>query len=241
MKGWKPRDGFIYSDGKKNYHKWVATVPKGVVNGSYEFTSLEGRSVHKANLNGASGYHDHNYGTLPLSSTTDGWYWGRAQIGDKTIIYAKVFGKAKPAFLGDFGYKINPESSLMFIGTEKEVLVDSEDIVFNDFSYVTSRLTRDLQNKVTLSNGMSVPRNYRLHAKGLKNQFYQVDVTPSTPLALSVPYYSRQGGEITLCERATFDNSASCESSPILISEQMDFPRYLQLVLKLPKPWPRAR
>lgn len=231
MKGWKHQEGYVYTDGKqspKAYHKWFATVPKAVVSGWYEITSKDGKT-HFTKLNQASGYHDHNYGTIPIAETTDGWYWGRAEIGNKTVIYSKVFGKSKPAFLGDITYRKNPSSTIFFMGTEEEVLVDSHSMTLEDFGP---------QNKITLSNGMVVPKSYRMQVQGLNSQWYQLDVVPTKTLAVSVPYYSRQGGTISLCEAQNSVELCNCKSevSETLISEQIDYPRYMQLVLKLPKP-----
>lgn len=226
MRGWKHKEGYVYSDGlatPKKYHKWVVSVPKGVVSGTYEFISKRGESLHHVTLDKASGYHDHNYGTLPLSDTTDGWYWGRAQIGDKTLIYTKVFGKSKPAFFGDINYKKNPPSTLMFMATEQEVLVDSDKMKLEDFGP---------QNMVVLSNGMTVPKSYQMKFQDLNSEWYQLDVKPTTPLNLSTPFYSRQGGILSLCKR----DQCQRESSETLISEQISYPRFLQIVLGLPKP-----
>ena len=37
-----------------------------------------------------TGYHDHNWGNRQMSSGLDHWYWGRAHIGDYTVVYAML-------------------------------------------------------------------------------------------------------------------------------------------------------
>ncbi|MGE0632210.1 MAG: hypothetical protein AB7O96_07365 [Pseudobdellovibrionaceae bacterium] len=229
MKGWKHKEGYVYTDGK-DYHKWFVTVPKGEVSGSYEFVSTKGHLLYRNLMNKSSGYHDHNYGTLPISDTTDGWYWGRAEVGDKTIIYTQVWGKSGPAFLGDMTYRKNPPSTMFYMATENEILVDSDEMVLNDFGP---------NNKVELSNGMIVPKNYQMKVIGLDTEQYVVDVIPNKTLAVAVPYYSRQAGTISVCQQKNSVelSDSICEQSDVLIAEQIDYPRFLQIELGLPKPW----
>lgn len=233
MEGWKHKEGYVYSDGKanpKDYHKWFVTVPKGEVNGSFTYTAPNGETSGTIKFDRASGYHDHNYGTLPIADTTDGWYWGRAEVNDKVIIYSKVFGKSKPAFLGDMTYRKNPEWNIMFVGTEEKVLVDTDEMKLEDFGS---------QNKTVLANGMVVPKSYRMVAPGLDSELFQVDVSPTKPIATSVPYYSRQDGTISLKQARTAEElpMARPETSETVIAEQIDYPRYMQIVLGLPKPF----
>ena len=228
IKGWKHNDGFAYND-SVDFHKWIVPSPKGELTGWYQMTDKAGNTTGKIEFNKASAYHDHNYGTLPLADTTDGWYWGRAQVGDKTVIYSQIFGKSKPAFLGDITYKKNPASTVMFVGTENEVLVDSDTMTLNDYG---------IENKVLLGNGMEVPKNYSMMARGIDSKTYIFDVIPQTALSISTDYYSRQNGHISLYVSSDQSNDGflKLESSDVLIVEQMDFVRYLQVTLGLPKP-----
>jgi len=223
MKGWKHKEGYVYNDGK-DYHKWFATVPKAKVSGWYEYLDADGRVITHVKLDQASGYHDHNYGTLPMSDTTNGWYWGRAEVGNKTIIYTQVWGRSGPNYFGDLTYKKNPMSTMFFMATEDKVLVDSDKMALNDFGP---------KNKVTLENGMIVPKNYEMDVKGLDGKFYSVNVTPTSPLSLVTPYYSRQGGTISLCEGRNLVELENCrpDESDVIISEQIDFPRFLKFIL----------
>jgi carotenoid 1,2-hydratase len=60
------------------------------------------------------GYHDHHWGSVPLDRFVKSWHWGRAFIGDKTLVYSvqtpqeenetpesivAVFDKNKPILL----------------------------------------------------------------------------------------------------------------------------------------------
>ena len=74
-------------EGSERYFGWLAPVPRGVVNVEYE---LDGEHVTQT----GAGYHDHNWGNAPMVGMIHDWYWGRAQVGDYTIIAAHVTPQA---------------------------------------------------------------------------------------------------------------------------------------------------
>ncbi|OJX67964.1 MAG: hypothetical protein BGO95_06320 [Micrococcales bacterium 73-13] len=82
---WRPGSGVNYLDAAKTeYFGWVVPVPYGTATA----TITEGGVTKE--LSG-TGYHDHNWGTKPLSAQTNHWFWGRAHVGDYTLIYTMVF------------------------------------------------------------------------------------------------------------------------------------------------------
>lgn len=84
---WRPGAGVSYFDPQeKNYFAWVVPVPYGVA----EATITEG-GVTKT-LSG-SAYHDHNWGNKLMGSYLDSWYWGRAHIGEYTLVYVRMTTK----------------------------------------------------------------------------------------------------------------------------------------------------
>jgi hypothetical protein len=93
-KSWMHKKGYLYvnKNNPKEYHKWVVSVPRGKVTGDYQLTALDGTIIKKGVINGL-GYHDHNYGTVPMGSTIKSWYWGRSFTKNTTVIAAKVFNK----------------------------------------------------------------------------------------------------------------------------------------------------
>ncbi|MDT9546211.1 MAG: carotenoid 1,2-hydratase [Chlorobium phaeovibrioides] len=70
-------------------HQWHLSVPKAEVRGGLEITESEGigRSVEIQ----ASGYHDHNLGTMPMQEYISRWYWGRAFSDRVDLVYYVIF------------------------------------------------------------------------------------------------------------------------------------------------------
>jgi hypothetical protein len=80
----------LFEDGAANqYLGWIVGVPSGKaeVDCTIDGYALKGTG---------SGYHDHNWGDRPLGSALHHWYWGRAEVGDFTLIFANM--TPQPAF-----------------------------------------------------------------------------------------------------------------------------------------------
>lgn len=88
---WRPGAGINYFDSAHtDYLAWVVPVPYGTVSG----TVRVGGETH-AVTGGA--YHDHNWGNKVMEAGLDHWFWGRAHIGDYTVVYVRMTTKG---FLG---------------------------------------------------------------------------------------------------------------------------------------------
>ena len=74
---YRPQDGVISAG--DDYFAWLAAVPNGTVDGTM---TLGDKSII---ING-DGYHDHNWGNIPLQRLFDDWTWFRGTVGDYTII-----------------------------------------------------------------------------------------------------------------------------------------------------------
>ena len=81
---WRPGSGISYS-GRNNssYFGWVVPIPYGTVEGTVVF---EGE---KRQVKGTC-YHDHNWGNVSPGMEIDHWYWGRAHVGDFTVIFVEM-------------------------------------------------------------------------------------------------------------------------------------------------------
>jgi hypothetical protein len=103
---WRPTSGHVYF-GKHDEHlfAWLVAVPQGEVSVDL---NLRGKKEH---LQGV-GYHDHNWGDVPMNKLINHWYWGRAQAGDYSIVAScifaeKAYGNAElPIFMLAKGGKI---------------------------------------------------------------------------------------------------------------------------------------
>lgn len=81
---WRPGAAVTYLDpDKKKFFAWVVPVPYGTVEGELEVDG-ERRAVK------GTVYHDHNWGNFMLAQMLDHWYWGRAHVGDFSIIFAQL-------------------------------------------------------------------------------------------------------------------------------------------------------
>jgi hypothetical protein len=84
---WRPGAGVSYFDSaNQHYLAWVVPVPYGTVSA----TITENGATTQ--LTG-SAYHDHNWGNHLMGSFLDHWYWGRAHIGDYTLVYVRMTTK----------------------------------------------------------------------------------------------------------------------------------------------------
>jgi hypothetical protein len=84
---WRPGAGITYFDSaRQHYLAWVVPVPYGTV----EATITENGAT--ARLTG-SAYHDHNWGNHLMGSFLDHWFWGRAHVGDYTLVYVQMTTK----------------------------------------------------------------------------------------------------------------------------------------------------
>ncbi len=69
------------------------------------------------------GYHDHNWGTAPLRKLVDYWYWGRARIGDYTVVTLNFISHP------DYGHNCHPA---FMVASGGEMLASGErDIEFS--------------------------------------------------------------------------------------------------------------
>ncbi len=84
---WRPGAGITYFDKAKSQHlAWVVPVPYGTVSGT---VSVNGESREVS----GSAYHDHNWGNKVMDAGLDHWFWGRAHIGDYTVVYVRMTTK----------------------------------------------------------------------------------------------------------------------------------------------------
>ena len=95
---WRPGAGKSYFGNTDHYFAWLPSIPYGTVEGTLTYAGQTQRVK-------GTGYHDHNWGNINLSKVLDHWYWGRAHLGEYTLIFveqiaAKAYGFARiPVFL----------------------------------------------------------------------------------------------------------------------------------------------
>lgn len=104
---WRPGAGITYfGSAKDRFLAWVVPVPYGTV------TARITEHGATSELTG-SAYHDHNWGNHLMGSFLDHWYWGRAHIGEYTVVYVRMTTK------GLFGFgEINIPTFFLARGDE---------------------------------------------------------------------------------------------------------------------------
>jgi hypothetical protein len=111
---WRPATGHVLFG--EEIVAWLPAVPRGVLSGTLTHDGVQ-QSVDGA------GYHDHNWGTAPLRKLIDHWYWGRAQIGDYTIVSLNFISHP------DYGRQCHPA---LILAKGGEILAAAEhDIEFS--------------------------------------------------------------------------------------------------------------
>ncbi len=102
---WRPGAGKARFGDKAHFFAWLPAIPFGSVNGTLRYDGV----AHRVS---GSGYHDHNWGNVSLPAVIDHWYWGRAHIGDFTLIFVEQIttgaygGVRLPVFMLAKGEKI---------------------------------------------------------------------------------------------------------------------------------------
>ena len=77
---WRPATGHaFFGADEEHYIAWLPMVPRGAVEA---VVTVAGTTRRHA----GTGYHDHNWGNVAPRKVLDHWYWGRARVGDYTVV-----------------------------------------------------------------------------------------------------------------------------------------------------------
>ncbi|MFE7776252.1 lipocalin-like domain-containing protein [Streptomyces sp. NPDC057445] len=77
---WRPATGHaFFGAAEEHYIAWLPVVAHGSVTATL---TVDGTTRE---LTG-SGYHDHNWGNIAPRKVLDHWYWGRARLGEYTVV-----------------------------------------------------------------------------------------------------------------------------------------------------------
>jgi hypothetical protein len=105
---WRPGTGKNYYDDQfYRYFAWLAGIPHGNVSGTLTYDGTQ----HK--VQGVC-YHDHNWGNIGLETVLSHWYWGRAHVGDFTLIFVEMTSNRRYA-----GQRI----PVFMLAREKKILI----------------------------------------------------------------------------------------------------------------------
>jgi hypothetical protein len=103
---WRPATGHVFfGEHDEHFFAWLPSVPQGTVEVDLKV------GLQTEQLRGI-GYHDHNWGDVPMPRLINHWYWGRAQAGPYSIIASYITAEHRygdteiPIFLLAKGAKI---------------------------------------------------------------------------------------------------------------------------------------
>ncbi len=85
---WRPGAGKSYFGSLDRYFAWLPAIPYGSVEGRLRYDG-QTRSVC------GTGYHDHNWGNVALPSVLDHWLWGRAHVGEYSLIFVEQIARPR--------------------------------------------------------------------------------------------------------------------------------------------------
>ncbi|WEV43927.1 hypothetical protein OZX56_01475 [Lactobacillus sp. ESL0684] len=106
---WRRNVCIFFGDHDENNFGWLPATPRGKVTAKVTIASKE------QTLTGDC-YHDHNWGDVALMKVMHHWYWGRANIGDYTVISSYMTAEKK------YGYQKLP---IFFLAKKDQVLADN--------------------------------------------------------------------------------------------------------------------
>ncbi len=122
-------------------HAWVLVSPKADVDGEIIVFNGIKNKLKKYKFLG-KGYHDHNYGKLPMNTDIEKWYWGRAHSNNIDIVYYII------------SYKSQQQEPFVFLmATENDkLLVLNNEFTLSENGQEKSFFVPHYSKKLTLSN-----------------------------------------------------------------------------------------
>jgi hypothetical protein len=113
VRAWRPKSGHLYfgSEGRETLFAWLPSVPQGVAHVRYKI----GHEEYRAS---GSGYHDHNWGDVPMQTLMHNWYWGRAKAGPYTVIACHITATEA------YGY----ETQILYMLAKDDEIIADDDV-----------------------------------------------------------------------------------------------------------------
>ena len=185
LPGWRPGTGKDYfSPDYKKYFGWVVPQPRANVNG---ILKLGEKTLNVTGI----GYHDHNYGTVPLAGNVARWHWGRTYADDYTIIFSTlVVGN-------DYGRRALP---VFMLGKGSEILLSSGAMETSESGIITT--VPQTGNRYAEEILLKIPFNNQHVEMKLKNKklIEEWDLAPQAPTIEGVgkPAYIRLLADLDL-------------------------------------------
>ena len=134
---WRPRSGHILFNTKKLF-AWLPSVPEGNV-------TVEIKSNDTVTNYTGTGYHDHNWGNIPMFFVMHHWYWGRAKIGDYQVVSSYITANKEHSYDEIPIFMIAKNGEIIADKAEEYLTYTEEDYYFDEITkkHVANRLIYD--------------------------------------------------------------------------------------------------
>ena len=108
VRAWRPKSGHLYfgTEEREKLFAWLPAVPHGLASVRYRI----GNEEHRAS---GSGYHDHNWGDVPMQTLMHNWYWARASVGPYTVIASYITATAAYGYETQIVYMLAKDSKII--------------------------------------------------------------------------------------------------------------------------------
>jgi hypothetical protein len=126
VRPWRPRSGHMYfgAEGQEKLFAWLPSVPQGVAHVRYKI----GREEYRAS---GSGYHDHNWGDVPMQTLMHNWYWARAKAGPYTVIASHITGTKAYGYQTQIVYMLAKDDRIV-ADDEVRVVFEADRVATDD-------------------------------------------------------------------------------------------------------------
>ena len=112
---WRPGTGFsYYGEHDEEFFAWLPSVPQGNVKATI---TAEGITKQYTGI----GYHDHNWGNAPMLKLMHHWYWGRAKIGDYTVISAFIVSEKQYGYMENLVFMLAKDGKIIADNSQNKV------------------------------------------------------------------------------------------------------------------------
>jgi hypothetical protein len=105
---WRPKSGHLYfgAEGREKLFAWLPSVPHGQASVRYRIGNEDDRAS-------GSGYHDHNWGDVPMQTLMHNWYWARASVGPYTVIASYITATAAYGYETQIVYMLAKDGKII--------------------------------------------------------------------------------------------------------------------------------
>lgn len=210
---WRPQTGHMLFGAGKLF-AWLPAVPEGSV------TVTIKKKDEEIHLKG-TGYHDHNWGDVPMFFLMHHWYWGRAKDGDYQVVSSYITAGKKYSYDEIPIFMLAKNGQILAEQAEKYLTYKEEDLVFDPDTkkHVAGRLIYDY-NDGTQHYRVTYQREHDLEKMGMETQVTKLQYVAIWLMGLRGSYH-RMGGTVTV-ERFEKNELVETVSAPALW-EQMYF------------------